>query len=74
VDVFVRKLRAKLQKHSSGWSYIHTHFGVGYRFEPESELGDAGVPGAESVGVDAKLAEQSADADVDLVADHPDGI
>jgi len=41
VDVFIRKLRAKLQKHSPGWSYIHTHFGVGYRFEPEHE-----VPGA----------------------------
>jgi DNA-binding response OmpR family regulator len=35
VDVFVRKLRQKLDKHSSGWSYIHTHFGIGYRFEPE---------------------------------------
>jgi len=35
VDVFVRKLRAKLQKDSPGWGYIHTHFGVGYRFEPE---------------------------------------
>ena len=35
VDVFVRKLRAKLEKHSAGWQYIHTHFGVGYRFEPE---------------------------------------
>ena len=35
VDVFVRKLRAKLQRHSAGWSYIHTHFGIGYRFEPE---------------------------------------
>ena len=33
VDVFVRKLRGKLQRHSSGWTYIHTHFGVGYRFE-----------------------------------------
>jgi DNA-binding response OmpR family regulator len=35
VDVFVRKLRQKLEKRSPGWSYIHTHFGVGYRFEPE---------------------------------------
>jgi DNA-binding winged helix-turn-helix (wHTH) protein len=35
VDVFVRKLRSKLQKLSPGWEYIHTHFGVGYRFEPE---------------------------------------
>jgi DNA-binding response OmpR family regulator len=35
VDVFVRKLRQKLEKLSPGWHYIHTHFGVGYRFEPE---------------------------------------
>jgi len=35
VDVFIRKLRQKLEKHSPGWHYIHTHFGVGYRFEPE---------------------------------------
>jgi two-component system response regulator RegX3 len=35
VDVFIRKLRQKLEKHSPCWSYIHTHFGVGYRFEPE---------------------------------------
>lgn len=35
VDVFVRKLRSKIQKHSPGWEYIHTHFGVGYRFEAE---------------------------------------
>ena len=34
VDVFVRKLRAKLQKLSPSWEYIHTHFGVGYRFDP----------------------------------------
>jgi DNA-binding response OmpR family regulator len=35
VDVFIRKLRQKLEKRSSGWGYIHTHFGVGYRFDPE---------------------------------------
>jgi DNA-binding response OmpR family regulator len=35
VDVFVRKLRGKLEKRSPGWRYIHTHFGVGYRFDPE---------------------------------------
>jgi DNA-binding response OmpR family regulator len=36
VDVFVRKLRQKLAKASPRWRYIHTHFGVGYRFAPES--------------------------------------
>jgi len=35
VDVFIRKLRQKLEKLSPGWHYIHTHFGVGYRFDPE---------------------------------------
>jgi DNA-binding response OmpR family regulator len=35
VDVFVRKLRQKLEKSSPDWRYIHTHFGVGYRFAPE---------------------------------------
>jgi DNA-binding response OmpR family regulator len=35
VDVFVRKLRQKLQRYSANWRYIHTHFGIGYRFDPE---------------------------------------
>jgi hypothetical protein len=33
--VFVRKLRSKLEVVSPGWRYVHTHFGVGYRFAPE---------------------------------------
>ncbi|HWE08656.1 MAG TPA: response regulator transcription factor [Solirubrobacteraceae bacterium] len=37
VDVFVRKLRQKLRAGSPNWSYIHTHFGVGYRFAPDRE-------------------------------------
>ncbi|HEX3520288.1 MAG TPA: response regulator transcription factor [Solirubrobacteraceae bacterium] len=36
VDVFVRKLRQKLEKASPEWRYIHTHFGIGYRFAAES--------------------------------------
>ncbi|HWE34585.1 MAG TPA: response regulator transcription factor [Solirubrobacteraceae bacterium] len=39
VDVFVRKLRQKLRLASPEWSYIHTHFGVGYRFAPEPDGG-----------------------------------
>jgi DNA-binding response OmpR family regulator len=35
VDVFVRKLRQKLERVSPGWRYIHTHFGIGYRFAAE---------------------------------------
>ena len=41
VDVFIRKLRQKLEKRSAGWGYIHTHFGVGYRFDPEPAPGVA---------------------------------
>jgi DNA-binding response OmpR family regulator len=41
VDVFVRKVRQKLEKVSPDWNYIHTHFGVGYRFEPERRDGAA---------------------------------
>lgn len=47
VDVFIRKLRQKLERHSAGWTYIHTHFGVGYRFDPEPAGGpdrDTGAP------------------------------
>ena len=40
VDVFVRKLRQKLEAVSPEWIYIHTHFGIGYRFDPERKDGD----------------------------------
>jgi DNA-binding winged helix-turn-helix (wHTH) protein len=42
VDVFVRKLRSKLQRRSPGWEYIHTHFGIGYRFDPQSHEPEPG--------------------------------
>ncbi len=35
VDVFVRKVRRKLAVCAPNWVYVHTHFGVGYRFAPE---------------------------------------
>jgi DNA-binding response OmpR family regulator len=41
VDVFVGKLRQKLRVGSPGWAYIHTHFGVGYRFAAKREGGVA---------------------------------
>jgi DNA-binding response OmpR family regulator len=47
VDVFVRKLRQKLERASPRWRYIHTHFGIGYRFAAESL--DAIAAGASSV-------------------------
>jgi DNA-binding response OmpR family regulator len=35
VDVYVRKLRVKLERALPGWRYIHTHFGLGYRLAAE---------------------------------------
>ena len=35
VDVYVHKLRCKLAAAVPDWRYIHTHFGLGYRFSPE---------------------------------------
>lgn len=35
-DVYVRRVREKLSTLAPGCTYIHTHFGIGYRFWPES--------------------------------------
>jgi DNA-binding response OmpR family regulator len=35
VDVLVCRARAKLERVAPDWRYIHTHFGIGYRFAPE---------------------------------------
>jgi DNA-binding response OmpR family regulator len=35
VDVYVRKLRVKLEAALPGWHFIHTHFGFGYRLAAE---------------------------------------
>jgi DNA-binding response OmpR family regulator len=35
VDVYVRKLRVKLDAALPTWSFIHTHFGLGYRLAAE---------------------------------------
>jgi two-component system catabolic regulation response regulator CreB len=37
VDVYVRKLRVKLDAVLPGWVFIHTHFGFGYRLAPERQ-------------------------------------
>src|SRR4051794_22453180 len=35
IDVYVRKLRVKLERALPQWRFIHTHVGFGYRLEPE---------------------------------------
>ena len=67
VGVFVRKLRQKLEQASPGWYYIHTHFGVGYRFEPQAATPeDAEVPGRTMVTDDGPSGRRSGAA-----ADRP---
>jgi DNA-binding response OmpR family regulator len=58
VDVFVRKLRQKLEAISPEWRYVHTHFGVGYRFAAERADGSVPAP------------EVSAAADPEPAASH----
>jgi len=69
VDVFVRKLRSKLQKRSPGWEYIHTHFGIGYRFDPkpldaaaDRAPGESPAVRVEPDAVDEALESSEADA------------
>jgi len=78
VDVFVRKLRAKLQRASPEWTYIHTHFGVGYRLaghavaeDATPELMDRPATGgnvAEARGPAASAGDDRADGGTQLVA------
>jgi len=35
VDVYVRKLRSRLEEAIPESTFIHTHFGFGYRYSPE---------------------------------------
>jgi DNA-binding response OmpR family regulator len=63
VDVFVRKVRLKLESASPDWSYIHTHFGVGYRFQPERPGGpDEAAAFEASLGAPAPAPLPAADA------------
>jgi DNA-binding response OmpR family regulator len=67
VDVFVRKVRQKLERHSAEWRYIHTHFGIGYRFQPEPLAGsEAEAAQAAGVPAEAETAEAASEAHGDL--------
>ena len=35
IDVYIHKLRVKLEHALPDWRFIHTHVGFGYRFAPE---------------------------------------
>lgn len=48
VDVYVRRLRVKLEHAEPDWRFIHTHFGFGYRLAPERVTGSSDT-GSEGV-------------------------
>jgi DNA-binding response OmpR family regulator len=62
VDVFVRKLRQKLERASPRWRYIHTHFGIGYRFAAESADAVAEAPAAAAAAAAEPVAAEVAAA------------
>jgi DNA-binding response OmpR family regulator len=43
VDVFIRRLREKVDRRASAHTFIQTRYGVGYRLEPVLKAGDAAV-------------------------------
>jgi DNA-binding response OmpR family regulator len=66
VDVYVRRLRVKLEQALPDWRFIHTHFGFGYRLAPQ-RLDVA--PGAPQSAV-AELSTGAAPTDPSEVADE----
>jgi DNA-binding response OmpR family regulator len=69
VDVFIGKLRQKLRTVSPGWSYIHTHFGVGYRFAPFAAEPDTDGRSATGEAPAPLLVDGAEAADGSLAAD-----
>ena len=60
VDVYVRKLRVKLEAALPAWSFIHTHFGLGYRLSAERRepiAGGSQVVNTNGVGPPQTLAD-----------------
>ena len=44
VDVFVRKLREKIDAHAPRHMFVHTRYGVGYKLEPQPKTGQDSAP------------------------------
>ena len=56
VDVYVSKLRAKLERAMPNRRFIHTHPGFGYRFQAQPARGPrASSPGEDPAGADPSV-------------------
>jgi DNA-binding response OmpR family regulator len=60
VDVYVSKLRSKLEAAMPDRRFIHTHPGFGYRFQPEPSR-EAVSANATAHGIDASASEDSSE-------------
>ena len=70
VDVYVSKLRGKLEAVLPDRRFIHTHQGFGYRFQPEASRGVAGAaPSVEAQATDGGYGVLSRDVHIG-VTDH----
>ncbi|HUA74416.1 MAG TPA: helix-turn-helix domain-containing protein [Solirubrobacteraceae bacterium] len=49
VDVYVSKLRGKLEAAMPDRRFIHTHPGFGYRFQPQPSARESGSPAASTI-------------------------
>jgi DNA-binding winged helix-turn-helix (wHTH) protein len=59
VDVYVSKLRGKLEAAMPDRRFIHTHPGFGYRFQPQPAPGAAAVARAPHADGDTDVSELS---------------
>ncbi len=66
VDVYVSKLRGKLEAALPDRRFIHTHPGFGYRFQPQ--------PAREGIAASAQTGSSQAESEsiVGVAAGHPD--
>jgi hypothetical protein len=61
----VGRLRIKLHGVSPGWTYIHTHFGIGYRRRGDEAAARAAVEGDPLTSVEGLAAFDEGAAEVD---------
>jgi hypothetical protein len=57
VDVFIGKLRNKLKHASPEWEYLHTHFGIGYRFAAQHREQTCSSPAVSGRAADSRTAK-----------------
>jgi len=68
VDVYISKLRSKLEKAMPDRRYVHTHPGFGYRFQPQPS------PRAEAADLDAGNVEAGANGRSGLLRNVHTGV